>query len=456
MILGIKSNFSPNQELGEILAQWIGCARVVYTAKCDEDKYLRTFAKKYMPVGIWPEINKSYSQFKTELTPWLKDCPSQILRNSATIWFHTYQRFFKGLGGRPKRKSRVTGNYIWLTSELFRIRWEGRMAFVEIGTAKNPVGTVTVRFSRKKIPNQNPKSIWIKKTNAGWTISFSYEDGIALEETSNEEHLNYLRTLKEGQLTQMITPVDRGVSRPVQTDDEEPFRFTEKEKSKFKYRDRMVRRFQRQLARQKKGSNRRKTTLGKIAKLKGKDKDVRENFWHQTTRKIVDTSKVVVIEDLKLRNMTRKPKAKVSSITGKWEKKGAKAKAGLNRAILGVGLGQFEQFLSYKMAMANKPLFKVSPHHTSQECANCGHTHPSNRLTQSGFKCVSCGHTDNADHNAALVIRKRAVDLIKNSGTELVGIHKNVLRLRANANPSKTTAEKSNVAVGCTSKKKAA
>ena len=456
MILGIKSTFNPNGELGETLSRWIGCARVIYTAKCNEDRYLRAFAKKYMPVGTWPEVNKSYSQFKTELTPWLNDCPSQILRNSATIWHHTYQRFFKGLGGRPKPKNRATGNYIWLTNELFRIRWEGRMAFVEIGTVAKPVGTVSVRFSRKKIPNQNPKSIWIKKTNTGWTIAFSYDDGIEQEETSNQEHLEYLRTLDESQLEQMITPVDRGVARPVQTDAAEPFQFADREKSKFKYRDKMVRRLQRQLARQKKGSGRRRRTICRIAKLKDKDKCVRDNFWHQTTRKIVNASKVVVIEDLKLKNMTRRPKAKLCSISGKWENNGAKAKAGLNRAMLGVGLGQFEQFLSYKMAMANKPLFKVSPHHTSQECANCGHTHPSNRLNQSAFKCVSCGHTDNADHNAALVIRKRAVNLLKNSGTELVGTHKNVLRLRTNANPSKTTAEKSKVAVGCTSKKKAA
>lgn len=452
-ITGIKSSFNPSDELGETLSQWIGCARVVYNAKCDYDRYLRGFAKKFMPIGTWPEVDKTYSQFKTELTPWLKDCPSQVLRNSATIWYHSYQRFFNGLGGRPKRKTRVTGNYVWLTQELFRIRWEGRMAFVELGTVKHPVGTIAARFSKKRIPNQNPKSVWIKKTNAGWSIAFSYEDGISLETSSCEEHLSYLKTLDEPTLLAMITPVDRGVARPVQTDAEKPFQFTEQEKTKFKYRDKLVRRFQRKLARQKKGSGRRRITLVRIARLKEKDRQVRENFWHQTTRQIVDHSKVVVIEDLKLKNMTRRPKAKVCSITGKWEKNGARAKSGLNRALLGIGLGQFEQLLSYKMAMANKPSFKVSPHHTSQECANCGHTHPSNRITQSGFECNRCGHSDNADHNAALVIRKRAVNLILNSGMELAGAHGNVLRLRANANPSKTTAEKSKIAMDCLSKK---
>ena len=39
--------------------------------------------------------------------------------------------------------------------------------------------------------------------------------------------------------------------------------------------------------------------------------------------------------------------------------------------------------------------------------------------TQELFFCEACGHTDNADHNAAKVIKKRAIKLILDSGTEL-------------------------------------
>lgn len=143
------------------------------------------------------------------------------------------------------------------------------------------------------------------------------------------------------------------------------------------------------------------------------------------------------MEDLKLKNMTLRPKPR-QDVNGKWLKNGAKAKAGLNKALLHLGLNKFEVYLGYKMAKLNKPIFKISPYQTSQECAHCGYIHPDNRKTQSDFECLSCGHVDNADHNAALVIRKRAMDLILNSGTELVGTQKNVLRLRANHNRSKT------------------
>ena len=35
------------------------------------------------------------------------------------------------------------------------------------------------------------------------------------------------------------------------------------------------------------------------------------------------------------------------------------------------------------------------------------------------FVCESCGNSDNADKNAAMVIKNRAINLILNSGTEL-------------------------------------
>jgi len=105
------------------------------------------------------------------------------------------------------------------------------------------------------------------------------------------------------------------------------------------------------------------------------------------------------------------------------------------------------------MRSAGKPFFKVSPHHTSQECADCGHTHPGNRATQSDFLCQKCGHRDNADHNAALVIRKRAIKLILHSGTELAGAHNNVLQPGTDVNLCKTKAGNSRLRNGLSVKK---
>ena len=105
--------------------------------------------------------------------------------------------------------------------------------------------------------------------------------------------------------------------------------------------------------------------------------------------------------------------------SGKLERNGARAKAGLNRAILGVGWHQLYTFTKYKAFRAGKVSYKVRAHYSSQECADCHHTHPENRASQANFVCQKCGHQENADRNAARVLKQRAINLIMDSGTEL-------------------------------------
>lgn len=125
---------------------------------------------------------------------------------------------------------------------------------------------------------------------------------------------------------------------------------------------------------------------------------------------------LIVFEDLKVKNMTRRPKAKKGE-SGKWQKNGARAKAGLNKAILASAWGQVTMFTSYKAQRAGKLLIKVPPKYSSQECAVCGNTQEESRATQALFLCKRCGHTDNADHNAAVVIKKRGITHIKENFT---------------------------------------
>lgn len=55
---------------------------------------------------------------------------------------------------------------------------------------------------------------------------------------------------------------------------------------------------------------------------------------------VKDHASVVVMEDLNLKGMTKKPKGKVCEKSGRWLKNKAKAKSGLNKALLNSGLGK--------------------------------------------------------------------------------------------------------------------
>ena len=116
--------------------------------------------------------------------------------------------------------------------------------------------------------------------------------------------------------------------------------------------------------------------------------------------------------------MTKKAAPKVDD-RGRYIRNNRRAKSGLNRSILEQGWYKFESYLKYKSHKAGKACFKVHAAYSSQECAHCGHIHPSNRESQSLFLCQNCGHCDNADINAAKVLKNRAVKLLKHCGTQL-------------------------------------
>ena len=420
MLLGIRLKANPTECQKQILSQWMGCARLIWNAKCDEEHYYTTFARKFFPIGTYAPIDQTTSQFKDKtLTPWLFACPSQIIRNAAVNWYQTFKKFIKGQCGKPKRKPKTDKGSIHLTRELFKFERsaEGVMRLL-IGSKTNNIGYLSFKSHRSfKMPN----SIYIKKERGRYTVSFCYEKFIGNDENflNNKDHLTYLQGTNRDYLNANVVGIDRGIIRPVQAGDQS-FDFTQNQKKHKEKADRYIKRLQKKLARQKqKTSSRRLKTKHRIANHSAKIKNIREDFCHKTSHALVNSSATIfVFEDLKTSNMTRAPKAKQDH-HGKYISNKAQAKAGLNRAILDKGWHKLEVFTRYKAFKAGKIVFKVSAFYTSQECANCSHIHPDNRKSQAWFQCGGCGHIDNADRNASLVIKKKAINLILDTGTVL-------------------------------------
>ena len=47
MLTGIRLRANPTENQKLILNQWMGCARFIWNAKCKEEAYYNTFARKY-------------------------------------------------------------------------------------------------------------------------------------------------------------------------------------------------------------------------------------------------------------------------------------------------------------------------------------------------------------------------------------------------------------------------
>src|SRR5699024_8877946 len=124
--------------------------------------------------------------------------------------------------------------------------------------------------------------------------------------------------------------------------------------------------------------------------------NIRRDFAHQVSHRLVADYDLIALEDLDVRSMTRSARGTLTQ-----PGKNVAQKAGLNRAILASGWSDLLAETEDKANRAGKHTVLVPAPYTSQRCAQCGHTARENRESQAVFACTECGHTDNADTNAA-------------------------------------------------------
>ena len=167
---------------------------------------------------------------------------------------------------------------------------------------------------------------------------------------------------------------------------------------------------QRDLARKKRGSKRRRKAAARVAALHGKVRRQRLDGAHKAANALIRDHDVIVHEALKVANMTKRAPPRPDG-GGGYLPNGAAAKSGLNRSILDAGWGVFLTILAYKAESAGREVIAVNPANTSRTCARCGHCAKENRLTQAEFACTACGYTAHADVNAAVNILRAGLAL---------------------------------------------
>lgn len=164
-----------------------------------------------------------------------------------------------------------------------------------------------------------------------------------------------------------------------------------------------LRKAQRDLSRKKRGSSNRRKAIRRVARIQMRVANARKDFLHKCSTTIAKNHGSVVVEALKVRNISASAKGTAAA-----PGRNVRQKAGVNRTILDQGWGMFRIMLGYKLADRGGSLIEVPAAYTSQTCSACGLVDPASRCDQSRFVCVQCGHEANADTNAAINILRRA------------------------------------------------
>ena len=167
-------------------------------------------------------------------------------------------------------------------------------------------------------------------------------------------------------------------------------------------RSRAIAEARRSLARAQRGSKRRQRVKERLSGLARHEANARSTYLHQQSAALVRRFRIIVVEDLKVRNMMRSAKGTIEQPGSQVAQKSA-----LNRSIGDAAWSRFITYLSYKAERAGGKVIRVNPKNTSNLCSRC------RRITQSNigddFHCAHCGHVSDRDHNAALNILGRGI-----------------------------------------------
>jgi len=173
---------------------------------------------------------------------------------------------------------------------------------------------------------------------------------------------------------------------------------------------RRLRRALQALSRRKRGSANRRKAQAKVARLHGAVADARSNWLHQMTSRLVRDADVIVVEDLNVRGMTARPKPKPDlERPCCFLPNQARAKAGLNKAVLDAAFGEFRRQLEYK-APERGALLVVADrwYPSSRTCSACGAKTKHLPLRVRTWACEDCGASHHRDLNAAINLKRYA------------------------------------------------
>ena len=239
------------------------------------------------------------------------------------------------------------------------------------------IGRIPVRLHRPLAGM--PKTVTISKEAAGWYVSFSCAEVPA-------EPLP---------LTRRETGIDVGLKVFLVTADGE---YIENPRH-YRKAERGLKKAQKCVSRRKKGSKRWRKAVNRCARKYQKVRRQRTDFHHKTALHLVREYDVIYLEDLQVRNLSRRP-ASLPDGNGGYLPNGASAKAGLNKSIQDAGWFAFRRILACKAAWAGKRVDAVPPAYTTQDCSGCGER-VQKSLSVRTHICTNCGLILDRDENAA-------------------------------------------------------
>ena len=367
MILAKKVRLYPSELQEKKLWQSVDTARFIYnwTLARQEENYKN--GGKFISNSI---LRKEITKLKKNELSWLNDVSNNVAKQAVKDACNAYKRFFKGLSGKPRFKSKRKSKKSFYHDNVKLKVKEGKFVHIEkVGWIKTneqlPIG---VKYNNLRISYDNKY----------WYLSVGIEQGESQEV-----------------LTDVSLGIDLGLKDFAICSDGTVYKNINKSYVVKKIEKRL-KRLQKQVSRKyeqnKKGKEYVKTKniikLEKqIQQIHRRLANIRNNYLHQTTTSIVKTKPYrVVIEDLNIKGMMKNKH--------------------LSDAIRKQGFYEFKRQLEYKCKFRGIELVVADRFYpSSKTCSQCGEIKKDLKLKDRVYKC-NCGLTIDRDLNASINLSK--------------------------------------------------
>jgi putative transposase len=363
-----KFQLRPKARQEAKMRRFAGCCRFVWNKAFALEKEAYETTGKRIGYNELAGLLRDWKQ--TDETAFLAEAHSQVLQQSLKDLDRAYVNFFRKRAELPRFKKKGVHEAFRYPQGFKLEESNSRIFLPKIGW---------MRYRKSRNTEGMPKQVTVSLSAGKWYVSIQTE-----REVEAPVHPS-----------QSAVGIDMGIACFAALSDGT----TLTPLNSFRKHEKKLATMQRKLSRKTKFSVNWHKQKARISRLHKKIANVRNDFLHKATTSIGKNHALVVMEDLKVKNMSR-------SACGSLENPGhnVRAKSGLNKSILDQGWFEFRRQLDYKLAWSGGTLLVVPPQYTSQTCHVCGNVDKANRTSQAQFVCTACGHTDNADHNAALNI----------------------------------------------------
>lgn len=349
----------------------LGCSRFVYN-NCLSYK-IEKYNEDKKTIGFG-ELGRYLTNLKNE-HPFLKDVHSKVLQQSLINLDIAYKNFFKNGMGFPKFKSKhenkqscrfpidaignIKGNRITIIQKLKNIHFKTSIRDEKI-----------LNNFKKKI-----KSATLSKSKSG-----NYQLSILIDVPNNKQLLK----------TDKVIGIDLGIKDFIVTSNNQRFENIKTTRNNQK----KLAKLQRRLSKKQKGSNNKNKCRIKLAKYHEKLNNIKENYLHQVSNKLINENQVICMEDLNVKGMMKN--------------------RNLAKSIQELSLNKFKTMLEYKSNWYGRDLIQIDRYFpSSKQCSCCGYKNKELTLKDRNWTCPKCNTLHDRDFNAATNIVNEGIKLFK-------------------------------------------